>query len=182
MFIQTYQIWLLTAWVIHFCPSKKMFSDAAHLVSAQELLPAWLLRSNKFPCPGSWGEWLHLCSPEKVGARRGDVSSSEHYFGLLWSPRGREKTSVFPTLGEHSFREPRPFSSPKNKPPCPLSLSPPTYTHIYTHFTHTLLGSKISGQQGWPENSRKHQKQLQKLFMSECECVIWGVYMCSASP
>lgn len=59
------------------------------------------------------------------------------FFGLLMSQRGREKTSVFPTLKEHSLRALKPSSRPKNKPPAPLS-------------THSQLGSTISGQQGWP--------------------------------
>lgn len=61
---QTYQIWLLTARVVHFCPTRlccsawlgENLSCCPSPPSTQELLLARLLRSYKPSCPSSTGE------------------------------------------------------------------------------------------------------------------------------
>lgn len=183
---ETYQVWLLTAGVVHFCPTRlccsawlgENLSCCPSPPRTQELPPARPLRSYKPSCPSSTGGKGFAAS---VRARRGgEVSSSQPFFGLLFSLWGTEKTRVFPTLGEHSFGATRPSSSPKNKPPCPSPL-PPTHT-LSVSCPHSQLGSRISGQRGRPENSRKHQKQLRGLVFLYPRTSVWawGVYTCSA--
>lgn len=129
----TYQIWLLTAGVVHFCPTRlcrsawlgENLSRCPSPPGTQELLPTRPLLSYK-NLLSELQRGKHLCI--ESWSSGGKVGSSQPSFGLLYSLWGTEKTRVFPTLREHSFGATRPSSSPKNKPPCPSPL-PPTHTH-----------------------------------------------------
>ena len=174
--------------MIHFFPTRhecsarlgeNLLSCCPSPLRAQELLPAQLLRSDKPSCPSSRGK--QLC--RESWSRRREVSSA-----LLWPtlvPERQRKGKRLSHAGRTLLQSAATVLQPQKQ--APLPLSPPThtyihslrFTHTHTHtHTHSQLGSKISGQQGRPENSRKHQKQLQKLFMSVCECVIWGEFTC----
>lgn len=146
---------------------RNLLSCCSSLSRIQDLLPAGLLRTYKsHPVPLPEVK-LFLCkesfSPSSAYFRSWKAKRLSHAGGTLLQ-------SIATVL-----------QSQKTSPTAPLS--PPTYPHTlpvpHTHI-HSQLGSKNSSQWGQPENSRKHQKQLQKLFMSECERVICSVYMCSA--
>lgn len=139
MFTQTYQIWLLTAGVIHFCPTRhecsarlgeNLLSCCPSPLRAQELLPAQLFRSDKPSCPGSRGK--QLC--RESWSRRREVSSA-----LLWPtlvPERQRKGKRLSHAGRTLLQSAATVLQPQKQ--APLPLSPPTHTYIHSLcFTHT---------------------------------------------
>ena len=142
MFTQTYQIWLLTAGVIHFCPTRlcavqpgweKISSAAVHLLSEHRNSYQRGCSTPTNPLvPAPEGNGF----AEKVGAggeKLVPLSPSLAYFSP-WEAEKRQAS--FPrwenTPSERRNRPP----APKTSPPAPL----PSHTHTYRHslcFTHT---------------------------------------------
>lgn len=179
---QTYQIWLLTAGVVHFCPTRlcrsawlgENLSRCPSPPGTQELLPARPLLSYK-NLLSELQRGKHLCIESwSSGGERWLFST------LLWPPLLTVRQESFPRWENTPLERHDHPPAPKTSPLAPLLSLPHTHTHSAA-CTHSQLGSRISGQQGRPENSRKHQKQLQRLFLCPCVSVwAWGVDICSA--
>lgn len=157
--------------MVHFCPTRlccsawlgENLSCCPSPLSSQELLLARLRRSYKTSCPSFTGE--QVCS--RAGARGVKLALLSPSLAYFTHCEAQKRQESFPRWENTPLERHNHPPAPKTSPLAPLPSLPPTHTPSVS-CTHSQLGSRISGQRGRPENSRKHQKQLQRLFFNVC--------------